>query len=760
LWKGVCGEDGATGVQIEGPYLELQQFMLQKYNQGMLLTLCSKNNEPDVWEVFEKNPGMLLKKDHFVDWAIDWNPKSTNLAALASRLNLGIDSFILVDDSPAECSEIMTRRPEVLTLQLPADPAYIPGFLKHVWAFDKLKITGEDRQRSRMYLDDRERRESLGKSISLDDFLAGLELKVAMNIMNPSQVSRVSQLTQRTNQFNLSTRRRTEEEIETLTRQHDMQCWVIEVGDRFGAYGLAGVVITRRQPNELVVDTFLLSCRVLGRRVEEVILVGMRNFCREQGLRVLRADYYPTPKNKPIHTFLETRWEKGPQNQSCTTYMLTVDQIPESVEQVDFYYLHTFEKELPEVPEVPDALPLLFSHPSAGNAFRPAMNAMNPEPTGNKKNPWEINIVNSEHLLYRHYFLPLENCTAEKLLRLPLPQNPGDRPRGRTKSEIVYEPPRDAVEAKLVDIWSELLGMPREMIGIASGFFELGGSSLGVIKLLSEINRTFAVEVPIERLFVNVKIKEIAKYIDDLKEKHEEITGGPARETPVMLLNDPGSRPIFLFPPIVGYGIGYRALAKHIDNSSLYAFNYIETEDRLKIYAAHIAGIREKGPLVLGGYSAGGNLAFEVTKELEKQGYEVAAVIMMDSFPKTSRFSQETADENHSFKKVVTEAMGNYGLEFLKEEVVGKLNHYAHYFNHLENRGKVNADIYFVIAEETEKSANRPLADWEEYTQNTSYIFHGFGKHEDMFNPGYVEKNAGVIKAILEQVLNLDRMGE
>jgi thioesterase domain-containing protein len=219
-----------------------------------------------------------------------------------------------------------------------------------------------------------------------------------------------------------------------------------------------------------------------------------------------------------------------------------------------------------------------------------------------------------------------------------------------------------------------------------------------------------------------------------------------------MLLNDPGSRPIFLFPPIVGYGIGYRALAKHIANSSLYAFNYIETEDRLKIYAAHIAGIREKGPLVLGGYSAGGNLAFEVAKELEKQGYEVAAVIMMDSFPKDSRFSQETADENQSFKKVVTGAMGNYGLEFLKEEVVGKLNHYAHYFNHLENRGKVNADIYFVIAEETEKPANRPLADWEEYTQNTCYIFHGFGKHVDMFNPGYVEKNAAVIKAILEQV--------
>ncbi len=754
LWKGICGEDGAAGVRVDEPYLELQQFMLQKYHEGMLLTLCSKNNEADVWEVFAMNPGMMLKKEHFVDWKIDWEPKSRNLEALADRLNVGIDSFILVDDSPVECAEVMSHRPEVLTLRLPENPLYIPLFLKHAWAFDRLKVTEEDRMRSKMYRAEQNRRQSRETSISLQDFLASLELKVGMNPMKPHQAARVSQLSRRTNQFNLSTRRRSEEEIAALNRQPGTQCWVIEVSDRFGDYGLVGVVITvtKEQERQLFIDTFLLSCRVLGRNVEEAVLVGLKNICTGSGLQILTADYYPTPKNKPILTFLQNRWNSDPaqQNETFTTYTLAADDIPASVEYVDFFYLRTFKEGKNE------GLGLTPPPVTAGNVPDTRPHQVNPIPIIEKQ--WELTVVNRDRLVHRSHLLPLEHYTAARLCRLPVRQTGKGR---KATAPVEYEAPRDQVEEILVDIWSGLLDMDRNSIGTAAGFFDLGGSSMGIIRLVSEINRAFAVEMPMERLFSNVKIKEIAAYIREKKK-------GPVREepvrAPVMLLNDPKPGKVFLFPPIIGYGIGYRALAKHINNVSVYAFNYIEDEDKVKQYAAHIIAVQAKGPYVLGGYSAGGNLAFEVTLELENQGYDVSAIIMLDTFPKDFPFSYGITDEHPSFQNAVGEAMTSMGLAFLKEEVKEKSNHYSLYYNQLVNRGTVHAAIYSItavdrqdreykiIAKETGKPGSRQFPAWEKYTRSTCHRCRGFGTHVNMFTPGKVEKNAELMINILNQL--------
>jgi tyrocidine synthetase-3 len=149
LWKGICGEDGPLGVEVDGPYLELQKFMLKKYHEGMLLTLCSKNNQADVWEVFKKNTGMLLKKEHFIDWRINRAPKSENLKELANELGLGIDSLILLNSSPTEISEVEANCPQVLSLKLPENPEEIPMFLKHVWVFDRFKVSGNRKKKAR-----------------------------------------------------------------------------------------------------------------------------------------------------------------------------------------------------------------------------------------------------------------------------------------------------------------------------------------------------------------------------------------------------------------------------------------------------------------------------------------------------------------------------------------------------------------------------------------------------------------------------------
>lgn len=343
LWKGICGEEGALGVRIEKPYLALQKFLLEKYNEGMVLALCSKNNEADLWEVFEKNTGMLLKKDHFASWKINWQPKYQNLRAIAEELNLGMDSFIFIDDSAAEITEVMANCPEVLALRLPENPEDIPAFLQHIWAFDHLNITEEDKKRNMMYVNERKRQAIKQSGLSLQDFLTNLELEVSMDLINESQIPRVSQLTLRTNQFNLSTIRRSEEEIRALMEDPEICCWTIEVKDRFGVYGLVGTVITQKQEENLLIDTFLLSCRVLGRNVEAIILAGLKKYCEEQKLKALIADYYPTAKNQPFLEFVQKyNWQKKVDHDNRTTYMLSLEEITEPVNYIKFYYKKSF----------------------------------------------------------------------------------------------------------------------------------------------------------------------------------------------------------------------------------------------------------------------------------------------------------------------------------------------------------------------------------------------------------------------------------
>jgi amino acid adenylation domain-containing protein/FkbH-like protein len=330
LWGGVCGEEGPLGVRLEEHHLELQRFLIQQHERGMLLALCSKNNERDVWEVFEKNPRMLLGREHLAAWRINWIPKSENLTSLAAELSLGRDSFVFLDDNPRECVEVMTNCPDVLTLQLPEEPALVPAFLEHVWAFDRLGVTEEDRNRARMYRAERERKAIEQERPSLESFLEGLRLRVAMNPVAPHELDRVAQLTQRTNQFNSTTRRRTREQLVRLLEEPASRCWTMEVRDRFGEYGLVGVAITRKEEHRLVLDTFLLSCRVLGRNVEQAFLAGLRRYAGEVGATCVDLEYGATAKNEPFRHFLAgTGAKRQPDADGVEVHRLELDQLPE-----------------------------------------------------------------------------------------------------------------------------------------------------------------------------------------------------------------------------------------------------------------------------------------------------------------------------------------------------------------------------------------------------------------------------------------------
>ncbi len=243
LWSGICGEDGPEGVVLDPPRRFLQEFLLAQRDAGMLLCLASKNNAPDVEETFRVHPEMPLRPEHFVASRINWDPKPKNLALLAEELGLGLDAFIFIDDNIKESSEVEANCPEALALTLPADPAEIPDFLRHVWAFDHLQVTDEDRRRSDLYAQRLERARAEKQSSSLSDFLASLRLEVRIAPLTPDQLPRVSQLTHRTNQMNFSSVRRSESEIRELVDSGAAECLTVYVSDRFGAYGLTGVMI-------------------------------------------------------------------------------------------------------------------------------------------------------------------------------------------------------------------------------------------------------------------------------------------------------------------------------------------------------------------------------------------------------------------------------------------------------------------------------------------------------------------------------------
>lgn len=410
LWKGIAGEDGATGVIVDEGYRVLQRLMIEKYEQGFLIALCSKNNEPDVWEVFDRNEGMILKKDHLVHWKINWNTKSSNIEEMARELNLGVDSFVFIDDNPVECAEVMTDSPKVLSLRLPKESNTIPQWLKHVWAIDKIKVTEEDKKRTEMYRAEKKRMATQTESQSLDDFLASLELQVSMNKMKAGQVPRVAQLTQRTNQFNLSTIRRKEDDILNLEKEDDTMIWVVEISDKFGDYGIVGVIISRRKGNVLFLDSLLLSCRALGRGVESAMLAGLRQYCGEHGLESLEAHYFPTKKNKPLLGFMEDRWEKQEEHQDYTVFAYPLNEKSEKIDYVDFYYLEDYEKTHGGVQEdgAPPAAVERAEEDTGTTGGAAADTVIHFE--------WEVEKVNVDDLVHKHHLLPLEYHSAARIV--------------------------------------------------------------------------------------------------------------------------------------------------------------------------------------------------------------------------------------------------------------------------------------------------------------------------------------------------------
>jgi FkbH-like protein len=319
LWRGICGEDGAANVVVDKNYGFIQRFMIEKYKQGFLLVLCSKNNEDDVWEVFNNNAGMLLKREHIAAYRINWSPKPENMMNLATELKLGINSFIFLDDSSFEIEQMSINCPDVLSITLPEDASTFSSFLNHIWEFDLFNLTEEDIQRNALYKAEKQRTDEQGNYEYLKDFLQSLNIKTLLHELGEKDLERALQLTLRTNQFNLNGLRKTREDILRYIHSPAALKWIIEVEDRFGNYGLVGLLLAKEDQNKLIIETFLLSCRVLGRNIEDNILAELISFSISKGLDAIKAEFRLTEKNRPFTKFLErTNWLEDKQGNSYT----------------------------------------------------------------------------------------------------------------------------------------------------------------------------------------------------------------------------------------------------------------------------------------------------------------------------------------------------------------------------------------------------------------------------------------------------------
>jgi FkbH-like protein len=311
LWGGVVGEEGPAGIRI-GPgdaegeaFLDLHRRLLALRAQGVLLAVCSKNNPADVAEVFETRPEIPLRPTDFAAAEICWDPKHEGLKKIAKALNIGTDSLVFLDDNPAEIELIRQMLPEVEAVQMPSDPAEYPAVLDRLTLFERAAVLEDDLKKADQYRQNRERDELKATAGDLNGFLESLETELEIRRARPDDLPRVHQLFTKTNQFNVTTIRYSQSDVERFAASPDHELWVARARDRFGDLGTIAVMLLARDGSTLSIDSFLMSCRAMGRGIETALTNHLKSRLEANGARELRARYAPTAKNKPVETFYE-----------------------------------------------------------------------------------------------------------------------------------------------------------------------------------------------------------------------------------------------------------------------------------------------------------------------------------------------------------------------------------------------------------------------------------------------------------------------
>lgn len=312
LWGGILGEDGLEGIQLGNTYpgkayYDFQIGLVQAKDSGVILTLCSKNNESDVLEYWRKHPAQVLSQNHFAAYRINWQDKASNIRELAEELNIGLDSMVFIDDNPVERERVKQELPMVSVPDFPKQPYLLPQFLKEVYQeyFEIYQLTDEDKKKTDQYIANAERKVFSQTFKNGDDYLASLSMKLKVFTGDEYSIPRIAQMTQKTNQFNLTTPRLTEQDVWNYVNAGAMvNC--LGVKDRFGDNGITVASIISYHDREASIEVFLLSCRILGRGIEKSYLAYLMNELQMRRIEIVKASYIPTEKNKQTENFYES----------------------------------------------------------------------------------------------------------------------------------------------------------------------------------------------------------------------------------------------------------------------------------------------------------------------------------------------------------------------------------------------------------------------------------------------------------------------
>ena len=311
LWGGVIGDDGLSGIQIGElgtghAFSDFQKWLKELKNRGILLTVCSKNNEDTAKEPFEKHPEMVLRLEDFSMFVANWEDKARNIRTIQQALNIGMDSMVFLDDNPFERELVRTMIPEITVPELPEDPALYLQYLRGLDLFETASYSREDAGRTEQYREKAQRAAFEAAFQSYDDYLEALQMRASAAAFDPFHYPRIAQLTQRSNQFNLRTVRYTEAEIEALAQDDSRIGLYFTLKDKFGDHGLISVVVLEKQPEDtLFISEWLMSCRVLKRGMEEFIVDKILSVAAQQGFRRIVGEYIPTPKNAMVKDLYE-----------------------------------------------------------------------------------------------------------------------------------------------------------------------------------------------------------------------------------------------------------------------------------------------------------------------------------------------------------------------------------------------------------------------------------------------------------------------
>ena len=461
LWDGICGEVGPQEVRVDAVSRYIQRLLLEQKAAGRLLLLLSKNDLQDVRAVFDTNPDMLLKMEDFAGLAVDWAPKPANLAREAQRLGIGLESVVFIDDSPSERAEMAVRLPQVVVAGLGTERSEFPKWLRDTWALDVAKASNEDALRLAFHQQENRRLELAELETEFPAYLAALDMTVDIRSAVDADIERISQLSMRTNQFNLMLRRSTTADIRVLLAQVEITL-VVSVRDRFGDYGLVGFVAAKVDGTQLRVTDFMLSCRALGRNVEWAMLQNLGHLAaRMPGLTTLRLNALVGERNRPAHNFLHAigaLCDGTEARSSCEVHVPLA-----AADSLDW-------RQLDPYPEAPADQPEGSPPPVAGRLYQ--------WPTGDR--------------------MPSSALDTSE--------------RARPELAVPYAAPRTEVEARVATLWQRYVGVVNP--GIHDDLLASGGDSIVAITLCHRLADELRVEVPVHAFLQKPTIHGLAQLVD------------------------------------------------------------------------------------------------------------------------------------------------------------------------------------------------------------------------------------------------------